>query len=224
MTTVIAWSVHVSNDGDLVFNDPTIVASDNQMSSLKQGTGPDSILYRNFAALKSVIPGIDAVDFDDEDLWDSTTTVAFAKMLHGLGYEVTFCPLSDIGFWVGCLKQLNSAIPDLVTGFNLQCYSGGEGNDPGEWITAVKKAMGPSFPAQAFVRPGLWCANSPPSCTEGQCPDSIEQTFAGWRSLGLTGGWIWLLDDVIKCQDSGSCSGGPMGTEAYARAISEGLG
>jgi len=32
-----------------------------------QGTGPSSILYRNFAALKAAIPSIDAFDLDDEN-------------------------------------------------------------------------------------------------------------------------------------------------------------
>jgi hypothetical protein len=263
MTTVVAWSVHVNPNGDLVFNDPTIVSNGAYvggaawpiaMASLKQdptsiqrlifsvgaggvedfhhiqqliheqGTGPNSILYRNFAALKSAIPVIDAIDFDDEDLWDSDTTVPFAEMLHGLGYEVTFCPYVKIEFWVDCLQRLNGASPNLVTAFNLQCYAGGAGNDPGEWIDAIKNAMGPEFPAARFVRPGLWCANSPPSCSEGQCPDSIQATFVGWRDLGISGGWIWLLDDVVKCRDSGSCSGQLMGTAAYAQAIARGLG
>src|SRR5262249_46635382 len=32
-----------------------------------QGTGPDSILYKDFAALKAAIPALDAIDFDDEN-------------------------------------------------------------------------------------------------------------------------------------------------------------
>jgi len=189
----------------------------------EQGVGPDSVLYENFAALKSKIPAIDGIDFDDEDLFDQDTTVAFAGMLHELGYEVTFCPYMMPDYWVNCLKKLNTDTPGLVVGFNLQCYSGGSGNTPGPWIDAVAKAMGPDFDAAGFVRPGLWCANTPPDCSDGQCPDSIEATFKDWQSSGIRGGWIWLLDDLLKCQDSGACAGGQMGVAGYANAIVSGL-
>jgi len=266
MTTVVAWSVHVNPNGDLVFNDPTIVSGGRyvgdpgwpaRLAGLKApsssvtrllfsvGSGgasdfhniqalirageakPGGILFRNFAALRSAIPTIDGIDFDDEDLLDADTTVAFAQMLHGLGFEVTFCPYEEPDYWTGCLRRLNGPTPGLVTGFNLQCYSGGGDNQPSDWVKAVQAAMGPGFDAAGFVRPGLWCIHTPdggPTCSDGQCPDSIEATFQGWRELGLTGGWIWLLDDVLKCEGSGTCSVEPMGVEAYAQAIVAGLG
>ena len=40
------------------------------------GTNTDSILYRNFQALKTAT-GAQAVDFDDETLYDVTTAVKF---------------------------------------------------------------------------------------------------------------------------------------------------
>jgi hypothetical protein len=187
-----------------------------------QGTGPDSILYRNFDALQETFPTADAIDFDDEDLLDQKTVVEFAMLLYHLGFRVTFCPYMDPEFWTECLKQLNTTIPDLVQGFNLQCYSGGEGNTPGPWINAVQQAMGPDFDAAGFVYPGLWCRHGD-GCQEGQCPDSVESTLAGWSDTHIEGGWIWLLDDVYKCENSGVCSG-PMGTAAYAQAVISGLG
>jgi hypothetical protein len=39
-----------------------------------QGTGPDSILYEDFAALKAALP-IDAIDFDDENGYDASSTI-----------------------------------------------------------------------------------------------------------------------------------------------------
>ena len=53
-----------------------------------QGTGMDSILYKNFAALKAAIPALDALDFDDENSFDSASTIAFGVMLGQLGYKV----------------------------------------------------------------------------------------------------------------------------------------
>lgn len=256
-TTVIAWSVHVSTSGDLIYNDPPAIVSGGsyvgdskwpgRLADLKkggsvnrllfsvgsgapgdfqniqslirsQGTGPESILYQNFKALKEAIPAIDGIDLDDEDLYDQETVVAFSQMLHALGYQVTFCPYTFPEFWVDCLYALNTATPGLVTGFNLQCYSGGAGNDPATWIEAISSRMGSGFDAAGFVFPGLWCRNGQ-GCSDGQCPDEIAAQFASWQSDGIQGGFIWLYDDVQKCATSGACSGGPMGAAAYAQAI-----
>lgn len=263
MTTVVAGSLHVEPNGDLVFNHRQPIVSEGKyvgeaawparLSSLKQaptsvsrllfslggdgkqdfhhirqlikehGTGPESVLHRNFAVLKSTIPTIDGIDFDDEDLGETKTTVTFARLLHQLNYTVTFCPFNNLDFWVECLKELNGSTPGLVTGFNLQCYAGGEGNTPGPWIEAVAEAMGPGFDAKGFVRPGLRCRRGA-NCAESDCPDSIEGKLRGWSSSGIQGGWVWRLDWVLKCQGSGSCSGQSMDVAAYAKAIVNALG
>jgi len=258
-TTVIAWAVHVHPNGDLIYNDPTIVSNGAYvgdpdwpalLATLKQagsvnrllfsvggwdtgdftniqqiiqqqGTGPGSMVYQNFKALKDAIPVIDGIDLDDEDNYDTNTIVAFSTMLHELGYQVTFCPYTDINFWVDCLSALNSATPNLVTAFNLQCYAGGADNDPQDWIDAIAQTMGSSFDAQGFVYPGLWCRNGD-GCSSGDCPTAITARFAGWRSEGIQGGFIWLYDDIQACASSGACSGA-MDTAAYANAIVAGL-
>jgi hypothetical protein len=186
-----------------------------------QGTGPNSILYQNFQALKQAIPSIDGIDLDDESLYDQDTTVQFCQMLYGLGYQVTFCPYTMTQFWVNSLYALNSQTPGLVTGFNLQCYAGGAGNDPQDWINAIQAKMGPDFDAAGFVFPGLWCRNGD-GCDQGDCPDSITSQFKAWKPDGIQGGFIWLYDDIQKCENSGTCSGS-MGTAAYASAIVQGL-
>lgn len=186
-------------------------------------TGPNTQLYKNFAVLKAAIPTIDAIDFDDETLYDIPTTVAFANMLHDIGFNVTFCPYTMADFWVQCLYDLNAPTPGLVTGFNLQCYAGGAGNNPNTWIDAITNKMGKSFDAAGFVFPGLWCRNGT-GCAGGQCPSSIESSFQGWKPLGIQGGFIWLYDDIQKCENSGVCgAGNPMGGSAYAHAIIDGL-
>lgn len=261
-TTVVAWALHVSPTGDLIFNDPTIVSGGQYvgesdwpelLANLKrgetsvnrllfsiggwgvgdfpniqaliqsQGTGPDSILYRNFQALKEAIPTIDGIDLDDETLYDQSTTVQFSQMLNTLGYEVTFCPYTMTDFWVDCLYALNSQTPGLVTGFNLQCYAGGGGNTPQPWIDAIAQRMGSGFPAASFVYPGLWCRNGD-GCAAGECPGDISSQFASWKSSGIQGGFIWLYDDIQKCEGSGACgSDVSMNAAAYANAIVQGL-
>lgn len=186
--------------------------------------GPNSILYRNFQALKTAIPSIDGIDLDDEDLYDEPTTIAFSQLLHNLGYQVTFCPFQQLNFWVDCLYRLNEQTPNLVTGFNLQCYSGGGRNNPATWIQAIQAKMGPNFDAPGFVFPGLWCKNGD-TCESGQCPtgfNSIANRFNEWQSTGIQGGFIWLYDDILHCESSGVCPG-PMNTAAYASAITQGL-
>jgi hypothetical protein len=187
----------------------------------EQGTGPQSILARNFGLLKKLIPAIDGIDFDDEELFEVDTTVKFAKMLNQLRFTVTFCPFGDTDFWVECLEQLNGATPGLVSGFNLQCYAGGSGNEPGPWIEAIEAAMGPKFDAKQFMRPGLWCRNGE-SCEDGECPKSIFEKFRSWKRSGINGGWIWMLNDIEHCRKSGACQE-PMDTPAYAKAIVSGL-
>lgn len=186
------------------------------------GLEPEGILRRNFAALKKVMPWIDGIDFDDEELYEVETTVPFATMLYEVGFNVTFCPYSNEEFWIECLSLLEAKQPGLVIGFNLQCYAGGEGNEPGPWIEAIEAKMRPGFDAKSFVRPGLWGRHGR-ECQEGECPETIEVKIGGWSgSSGITGAWVWQLDELLQCVDSEVCSG-PMTIAAYADAILGGL-
>src|SRR5580698_67206 len=62
----VTFSVGSSNVGD--WEDITALVK-------AQGTGPTSILYKDFAALKAAIPALDAIDFDDENSYNEPTTV-----------------------------------------------------------------------------------------------------------------------------------------------------
>jgi hypothetical protein len=186
------------------------------------GLEPEGILHRNFTALKKVMPWIDGIDFDDEELYEEETTVPFARMLYEVGFTVTFCPYSNEAFWIECLAQLNEKQPGLVSGFNLQCYAGGAGNEPGPWIEAIEAKMGPGFDAKSFVRPGLWGRHGQ-NCEEGECPEAIHANVALWSgNAGIVGAWVWQLDELLACEASGTCSG-PMTIAAYAEAILDGL-
>ena len=133
-TTVMLWTIHVNENGDLVYNDDLVVADGayvgkpswpSQLASLKegstgvkrveisvgsasvndfhhiqllisaQGTGKESILYRNFSALLKAT-GQNAVSFDDEDLYNADTSIAFGEMLSGMGVTITLCPIGPI--------------------------------------------------------------------------------------------------------------------------------
>ncbi len=96
-----------------------------------QGTGPTSILYKNFQALRQAVPGIDAINDDDEQTYDLSSSASFANLLGRLGYKFTMVPYTAQSFWV----NLNNSVTNCDYIY-LQCYEGGAGNDPGQWNSA----------------------------------------------------------------------------------------
>ena len=138
-----------------------------------QGTGPTSILYKNFQVLINNT-GVDAFQFDDEGTYDVASSVAFGKMLAGMGVKVTFVPYTAQSYWVSVRNLLGSAVVDAIY---LQCYDGGQYNDPGQWNQAFGNGV--------KVYPGLWGNTS-----------TVSQTVAQMRSwqqaLGMNGGFMWL--------------------------------
>jgi hypothetical protein len=123
-TTVTRYEVCVGGYTDTSFdNIQSLVAA--------QGTGPGSILYKNFQALKNAVPGIDAIDDDEEQTYDLSSAASFANMLGGLGFKFTMAPYQNQSFWVNLKNSITNC--DYVY---LQCYEGGAGNDPGQWNSA----------------------------------------------------------------------------------------
>jgi hypothetical protein len=162
-----------------------------------QGTGPGSILYEDFQALKAAIPALDAIDFDDENSYDAPTTIAFAVMLGQLGYHVMPDPYTNNSYWINVVAQINTQLPGTVDGIHLQAYAGGQGNSP-----CVDWNFG-SVP----VFPGLWDKNDTPS--------QVESIMSGWHSqCGIIGGFMWLYDDFV---------GNGLAAQ-YASAINTGVG
>jgi len=148
-----------------------------------QGTGPDSILYQDFAALKQALP-IDAIDFDEENGYDESSTIKFALMLRKLGYHVTMDPYTDVDFWTDVVSQINAKHPGTVDAIHLQTYAGGEGNNP---------CSGWDF-GSVPVYPGLSDQTAAPPYMS---PTEAEATLASWHSqCGITGGWLWIFDQI----------------------------
>ncbi|MDJ0763303.1 MAG: hypothetical protein QNJ97_09970 [Myxococcota bacterium] len=144
-----------------------------------QGTGPDSILYRNFEALKNQIPEIDAINFDDEQTYDVSTATEFAIMLADLGYNVALVPYEQSDFWSNLASNTNDARPGTVDAVYLQCYAGGAGNNPCTWDDYFD-----GIP----VYPGLWDRDDTPA--------QVEEHMNTWQEqCGITGGFMWLYDD-----------------------------
>ena len=167
----VTFSVGSSNVGD--WQDITALVK-------AQGTGPNSILYKDFQALKAAIPALDAIDFDDENSFDAPTTIAFAVMLGHLGYHVVPDPFDNSSYWTQLVAKINTQLPGTVDGVHLQAYAGGSGNSP---------CVGWDFGAVP-VWPGLWDRDDSPS--------QVQSIMSGWHSqCAITGGFMWLYDDFV---------------------------
>ena len=240
-TTVMLWCIHVdATTGNLIFNDQLVAANGSyvgnagwpaQLATLKTaptsvnrieifvssygvndfqsiqtlmnnyGTNTGSILYRNFQALKTAT-GAAAVDYDDETLYDVATAVKFGRMLSSIGFKVTLCPYMNSGFWQSVYTQLGPTIVDAVY---LQCYAGGAGNDPATWN---------GYFSGTKVQPGLWCRNGS-GCSSGNTASEVQTQMASWKSsAGITGGFMWLFDDMLSCNSGGTAAD-------YAKAINQ---
>lgn len=167
----VTFSIGSSNYGDWENITALVIA---------QGTGPTSILYKDFQALKAAIPALDAIDFDDENSFNSPTTISFGVMLGGLGLHAMPDAFDDASYWTNVVAQINSQAPGTVDGVHLQAYAGGSGNNP---------CVGWNF-GTVPVFPGLWDLYD--------TPGQVESTMGGWHSqCGILGGFMWLYDDFV---------------------------
>lgn len=156
----------------------------------KPGPGTDTPLAKNFAALKQAW-GLDAVNNDDESLYDVASTVTFAKMLGKLGYKYTIAPYTNINFWISLRTQANQGLAEpnlLLDRAYLQCYDGGAGNVPSDWANRLGLK----------VVPLVWVTNdAKPSF--GTTAPQAKTKFSNWKAKGgLAGGGYWNDYDIEK--------------------------
>lgn len=168
----------------------------------RDGTGSGSVLYRNFQVLRT-ITGADAINDDDEQQYDLTTTTAFANMVIGQGYKFTFVPYTNMAFWRSLKANLGAAVDRVY----LQAYAGGAGNNPATWAQQL------GMP----VDPGLWSRHGS-GCASGDTPATVESRMRGWASsAGIQGGFLWLFDDMQACAAQGTPA-------QYAAAVNNATG
>jgi hypothetical protein len=166
-----------------------------------------TMLETNLQVLKNTFPAIEGIDMDCEDNYDQASFVAFCEMVIGLGFDVTFCPYasSEMTFWMASLAQIEKGNPGAVKWWNLQCYDGGQGNDPKDWGAAITAAL-PSFSTDRYILASDWTEDSPSQVT------SLLSGFAAEACLG--GGFIWDMDGILN---------GGSSMADYVKAISAGL-
>lgn len=154
------------------------------------GPGSSTRIYRNFAALKTAW-NLDAVNNNDEAIYDLDSTVTFGKMVKSIGYKYTIVPYTRISHWQSVVSQLNSGLsaPNLVMDqAYLQCYDGGASNDPISWQSSLG----------IKVIPLVWVTNDAKPIY-GTTPAQAKTKFTNWNAQGaLTGGGYWNDFDIEK--------------------------
>lgn len=149
-----------------------------QCSQNHCGTGPSSILYRNFQALKATFPTVDALNNDDESTYHVSSAAPFHIMLADIGFKTAIVPYTNKSFWQAFVSQVNSARPGSVDALYLQAYAGGSGNNPCSWNLGLP------------VYPGLWSRDDTPAQVQSQM-----QSWKNSCSTVTQGGFMWLYDD-----------------------------
>lgn len=141
-----------------------------------QGTGPTSILYRNFKALKEAIPAVIAVNNDIEHDYDSGKQSQFHIMLYDIGFKTTIAPYTNKSYWDSFVQQVETARPGAIDRNYLQCYGGGSGNNPQNWKIGNIPVYGSR---DIEANPGLTA-------------QEIVTTMTNWKnSAGIVGGFYW---------------------------------
>lgn len=191
------------------------------------GTDHRSILYQNFQAIRTALPAIDGIDFDNESNYGDDTTVDFALMLSDIGFkEVTFCPYVSEDTWINWLQAINKKRPGFVTGFHLQCYSGGAGNDPVDWMKALKGIV-PNPPG--FVFPGLASRYVDNNGGGGDCPEEMTRQLKTWNEkcqkefgVPMQGAWLWTYDSILENAEKPEIDCATKSFDAYVQALKAG--
>ena len=144
----------------------------------KEGVGENSILYRNFKALKEALPEIDAVNNDIEQDYDVNTSAKFHIMMYKLGYKTTLAPYTNKSYWTQLCSKIRAEYPDAVDRVMIQCYDGGASNNPLDWnFTGVSNRHAGRTNYQTSME------------------KSIEQMEKWYKSKAAVGGFVWVYND-----------------------------
>ena len=148
-----------------------------------KGTGTNTMLYKNFKALKEAVPEIDAVNNDTEQdytnpsneyNYDVNSAAKFHIMMYDLGYKTTFAPYTNKSYWTQLNDKIRAQRPDAVDRVMVQCYDGGAYNlnQVGSW----------NFTGVSERHPGLLDYSN-----DWSVDKNMEQ-FQAWKDQGGCGG------------------------------------
>lgn len=197
----------------------------------KNNTFDGTALKANCKVFRKIFPAFDLIDMDVEypngqPANAQVAFTAFCEMWIEIGFGITFCPYQEIPFWVKSLVDIESKYPGAVKYWNLQCYAGGQGNNPNDWANAIKESL-PDFNTDGYILISDWSRfwNSEDNDWEGDCPLAVKSFLSQFSNDACVGGaFIWTLDQIInyvadteKHPDPGNC--GNIGMIDYVNAI-----
>ena len=145
------------------------------------GTGSNTILYKNFKALKQAVPEIEAINNDDEHCYDVETAAKFHIMMYNLGYHTTIAPYTYMSFWQELCSKIRASKPKAVDCVMVQCYDGGAGNVNyvGSW----------TFQGVPVRHAGLMYYSN-----DSDLDRNLAQ-FQKWKDDGVaSGGFVWVYN------------------------------
>lgn len=182
---------HYAEDVKLLLTQPTSVErveiciggwGNNSYKNIKslidsQGTDENSMMYKNFKALREAIPEITAVNNDDEACYDVKSAVEFHTMMYDLGYKTTLAPYMYKTYWSSLVTSLNYNRPGACDRVMIQCYDGGAGNNPASWQL------------------GSVTLHAGRTNYQTDMETSIAQMQAWKDNTTVTGGFVWVYND-----------------------------
>lgn len=190
-------------------------------------------LQANAAVFRKTFPAFDIIDMDVEypkgpPANAANCVVAFCQMWIEAGFDITFCPFQDTGFWTGCLASLENTNPGAVKWWNLQCYAGGNGNNPQDWADAITRAL-PNFNTGNYILASDWTPFWDINQWQGDCPAPFQKLLSAFKGQACVGGaFVWNIDQIfaypaaIKIHPwSNACK--QMSMVAYVNAIKNAL-
>jgi hypothetical protein len=190
-----------------------------------------TLLEKNLEVFRKTFPTIDGIDMDCEDYYDPESDghnsfAAFCELLIELGFDITFCPYDygQVGFWVNMLRRIQVNYSNRVKWWNLQCYDGGDRNNPELWANAIKEAGSESV-TDGFILAGDWNRfyDTNVNAWRGRCPEAVKEHIAPFKQQACVGGgFIWQMDTILNpggnFSESG-CANKKIGMSDYFEAI-----
>lgn len=203
----------------------------------------NSLLEFNLKEFRRAFPAITGIDMDIEDgyhddpTYDKESFTAFCKLVHELGYDISFCPYGSydsgdntesIGFLTDRLIEIEKSDwgKGVVKRFNVQYDYVNASSSPQEYINRIKSAL-PDFDTNAFFSIGCWARFIDEYGEwDKMCPPDIVNEVARWKQYApesICGGWIWDMDFILQTSlDPTGCNGYAFQGD-YRNAIFEGL-
>ncbi|RSN45818.1 lysyl endopeptidase [Amycolatopsis sp. WAC 04197] len=236
-TTVILWSIHVHDNGDLYYNDHLVVKDGQyvgdagwpaRLRTLKQA--PTSVDRIEISVGAWGTPDWEAIDNLITRDGTGSGTVLYRNFLalknatgadainnddeahYDVDSTVTFARMAN------AMGYRNFTLAPYTAVSYWQGVKNGLGGLVDRvYLQAYAGGSGndPATWTRSLgmpVDPGLWSKNGS-GCTAGDSPAQVESKMRAWKSsAGIPGGFMWLYDDIKKCSAQGTAAD-------YARAI-----